>query len=86
MHKRVVIIAIIMFSGYVTYRSQKTISVMSKLTIENIEALARYELPEVEIICDTGGSGRCYIEMMEEGLYGIIRYWCEFTGSTSDYC
>ena len=37
------------FAGYNIYQSQRAEMTMSDLEMANVEALARYELPEVEI-------------------------------------
>ena len=53
-------------AGYVTYQNQ-TKEVMSELTLANVEALARYELPDVVVECGQQGGpcwyshGECYI-------------------------
>jgi len=58
---------------------------VSDIMLSKIEALANDEygggeLPEVVITCDTGGSGKCYAMRVEEGLYGVCRFYCEFSG------
>lgn len=72
-------------AGYGVYASHKS-DTMSDLALANIEALARYELPEVEIVCDNNGgacwaiSGDCYVSW-------VLRYDdCTFSGYMSDSC
>lgn len=44
------------------------------------------ELPGGEIVCDTGGSGRCYGKRAKFGDNGYCHYSCEATGDKNDYC
>lgn len=81
----VVIFAI--FAGHNIYLSQtRTHDIVSDLTINKVEALARnLELPEVSITCSTGGSGTCYATKVETfGDYCNLT--CYATGNPDDYC
>ena len=78
-------VAVAAIAAYGVYTNQKETQV-SNLTLANVEALARYELPEVTIECDSGDSGKCFDMGYEEGLYGVCRFFCTYTGSTDDYC
>ena len=72
-------------AGYGVYSNQKN-DFISDLALANIEALARYELPEVEITCDDYGgtcwttSGDCYVSWF------IYYDDCKFSGYMSDSC
>lgn len=77
--------ASILVAGYSVSVSQRTDS-MSALMLANVEALARYELPDVEVTCNSN-PGRCWI------LSGMvcIRYgktWqdCERVSNTNAHC
>lgn len=78
-------VAVAAIAGYGVYTHPKGTQV-SNLTLANVEALARYELPEVTIECDSGKSGKCFVRDHEEGLYGVCRFFCTYTGYTDDYC
>ncbi|GAK36686.1 NVEALA domain-containing protein [Bacteroides graminisolvens] len=75
----------VLLVGYTIYHSQKK-EIFSELALNTLEALARNELPEIEIKCDKGGSGKCYNMTWEEGLYGVCRFDCDATGDPADYC
>lgn len=77
--------AFVAVAGYGVYTNQ-TSDAMSDLALANVEALARYELPEVEVTCGQRGgacwavSGDCYVSW-------TIRYDdCSFCGYTSYSC
>lgn len=53
----------------------------SELLDANIEALTRYEIDPVEIICSDIGCHYCYSEHMDG-----IRFWCEWEGTSIWYC
>lgn len=72
-------------AGYGVFVNQKA-DVMSDLMLANVEALARYELPEVGVTCDSN-PGRCWAR------YGSLCMKSEYTGpacvrtsNTSNYC
>ncbi len=81
----IAVVVIVAVAGYNIYASQNNVK-LSALALANVEALARYELPDVEITCGSE-SGKCW------GMYGdcyvswVIRYEdCIFTGYTYDSC
>lgn len=79
-------VAMMAVAGYNVYMSQ-TKSSMSDLSLVEVEALAQsVELPGVTITCSTGGEGYCYTEKLTEGLYGVCKYECIYTGNPEDYC
>ena len=83
-------VAVAAIAAYGVYTHQKETQV-SNLTLANVEALARYELPEVTITCDDSGSGgRCWSGDCEPVYtpFGFFLEWdCYlFTGYVSDYC
>ncbi len=68
-------------AGYGVYAHQ-TKEMMSDVMLENVEALARYELPEVTITCSrtcSDGVGRCYYKFDNWGN-------CHFNGDQNCYC
>lgn len=79
------VIAII--SSAVGYFSQSTKSQLSALALANIEALSRYELPEVTIECGAY-EGDCYIENYGRWVMCGERMFhpCYFTGYKNDSC
>lgn len=83
--KIILFIMIIIFTGYNINHSHD-VNNLSSLVLEDVEALARYELPDVVITCDSGSSGKCFDMSYEEGLYGYCSYSCDFTGYADDYC
>lgn len=61
------------------------------LTLSNIESLARYELPEVEITCGSlESTGRCWAGDCEPFFtpFGMAKVWdCyQATGNPNDVC
>ena len=75
----------VVFAGYGVYISQGTDS-MSALALANIEALARYELPEVEITCDSD-PGRCWVISGRVCVrYGKTWPDCDRVSATSANC
>ena len=73
------------------YTHQKETQV-SNLTLANVEALARYELPEVTITCDDSepGGGQCWsgdCEPVHTPFGPFLEWDCYFfSGYMSDYC
>lgn len=84
-------VAVAAIAGYGVYTHKKGAQV-SNLTLANVEALARYELPEVTITCDDSepGGGQCWSGDCEPVYtpFGFFTEWdCYiFTGYMSDYC
>ena len=64
-------------TGYSVYNKTK----VSDLLSANVEALARWEIDPVEIVCSNIGCHYCYSEQMAG-----IRFWCEWEGATIWYC
>lgn len=90
----VALAAIIGIAGSMYIQSQSE-NKLSGLLLDNIEAMT-YELPEFEIECGRV-SGPCnekveYIKTIYSDVYGtdltllVYCYYCNFTGSLSDYC
>ena len=71
------------------YTSQNNVK-LSALALANVEALARYEYPDVEITCNQSkhdSPGRCWHMYGECSMGWFIRYDdCRFSGSTYDSC
>ena len=78
-------------AAYGVYTSPKETQV-SNLTLANVEALARYELPEVTITCDDSepGGGQCWsgdCEPVHTPFGPFLEWDCYFfSGYMSDYC
>lgn len=74
------------FAGYNMGQSQNEESALSNLVLANVEALARGELPEVEISCGQS-SGKCWAAYGDCYVSWVIRYDdCRFTGYTYNSC
>ncbi|MGP1536176.1 NVEALA domain-containing protein [Bacteroides heparinolyticus] len=82
--KTFAILIVAVFLGYNVYQSQKG-GMMSDLMLANVEALARYELPEVVVECDVS-PGRCWMkgDLCMQGEY--TGYRCVRTEHTWLYC
>ncbi|ADV43351.1 NVEALA domain-containing protein [Bacteroides helcogenes] len=73
-----IVAVIATFAGYNIYQSQR-MEPMSDLMLANVEALARYELPEVEVECGRS-QGRCW------GNDGYEYTWTPFGGFKVTRC
>ena len=63
-----------------------TTSRFSGIMLENVEALTDVDLPEVVILCDTKGWGRCYVKL-GIAMHGEYFYNpCRFEGHQTNYC
>ena len=85
----IIAIAAAAAAGWNFSQSQDEIE-LSDLAPANVEALARYELPDVEIICSGGSYGMCQVCVRRE-IYHPIYGWgygykCEKTGEQEDRC
>ena len=82
--KIVCAVAVAAIAAYGVYTSPKETQV-SNLTLANVEALARYELPEVTITCGET-EGECWkpAELCMKGE--ITDYRCERTDDPMWYC
>lgn len=89
--KIVCAVAVAAIAAYGVYTHQKETQV-SNLTLANVEALARYELPEVTITCDDSepGGGQCWsgdCEPVHTPFGPFLEWDCYFfSGYMSDYC
>lgn len=74
------------FAGYNIVQSQNEKSTLSELALANVEALARGELPELEVTCGQSG-GRCWASYGDCYISWVIRSEdCRFTGYMSNSC
>lgn len=72
-------------AGYNVYTSQNNVK-LSALALANVEALARYEYPDVEITCGSE-TGQCWRMYGDCYVSWTIRYEdCKFTGYIYDSC
>nr|WP_302828806.1 NVEALA domain-containing protein [uncultured Bacteroides sp.] len=87
--KIVLIVAIGAVAGYSVYNNQEK-ETLSDMLLANVEALARYELPEVDITCEgewNKGSGTCWIYSVDCYVsWGLRAQDCEFSGYMDDSC
>lgn len=88
------IVVVVLFTGYTTYSSNQTNTKLADLSLMNIESLAGEnddvmdggELDGGGIVCDTGGSGKCYASRARQEYGGYCSLYCEATGAPDDYC
>lgn len=82
-------VAITIAISYGIYHSQ-TKATLPDILLANVEALARYELPEVDITCEgewNEGSGTCWVYTVDCYVsWGIRAQDCEFSGYMDDRC
>lgn len=80
---------VILIGGYTVYSSQMD-KELTDLVLTNVEALAGYESPDVEITCNGSKHtppGRCWLANRDCVIGGILRPEdCGFTGYLSHYC
>lgn len=83
------IVAIVTIAGYNILISQNDMK-LSVLALANVEALAEYEYPNVEITCNKSKHdtpGQCWHMYDACSMGWFIRYDdCRFSGSTYDSC
>lgn len=83
--KVALVAAFALIAGYTVYTSQKSVD-LSALALDNVEALAYYESPDVVITCGKDG-GPCWFRSGDCYVGWFIRYDdCEFCGYTSFSC
>lgn len=75
-------------AGYGLYMNQ-TKETMSDVMLANLEALARYELPEFEIVCnqyDYTAPGQCWD--VDDDCFRLMQWYqrCKFTGYQYMHC
>lgn len=89
--KMAIVAVVAAVAGYGIYQNQIK-EVLSDLTLANVEALARYELPDVVIECGSyENKGRCWRQTGCEPVYTPFGFFretsCdEATGNPSDVC
>lgn len=86
--KIALVAAVVATAGYGVYENQRQ-DMMSEVMMENLEALARYELPDVEITCNKNdyiAPGQCWAPDGE--CFRLMQYYqaCRFTGYQYMYC
>ena len=64
---------IILIGGYTVYSSQNNVK-LSDLVLANVEALAEYESPDVEITCN----GQKILLLVDAGISMLIVIWGGF--------
>lgn len=82
-------IVVFIMGGYALHQNLQK-EKFSDVMLENLEALARYELPEIVIDCSGGSYGTCQIchrYDIYDPLYGWgYGYECVKTGDMADFC
>ena len=85
----IAIVAIAAVAGYNIYTSQNNVK-LSALALANVEALARYEYPDMGITCNQSkldSPCKCWHMYCECLLGAFIRFDdCRFSGYMSDSC
>ena len=67
-YKIAIVAVIAAITGIGVYQAQQANIEMSDVMLANVEALARYELPEVDVTCDKDG-GTCWWDSGKRLLY-----------------
>lgn len=88
------VVVIILFTGYTTYSSNQVNRKLADLSLVNIESLAGEdddimdggELGGGGITCSTGGSGTCYAPRVENVYGDQCSFRCRATGNPNNYC
>lgn len=82
-----VIITIAVVAVYSIYTSHNNVK-LSALALANVEALARYEYPDVEINCNQSkhNGGRCWHVFADCYTGPILWEDCGFSGDMRDAC
>lgn len=86
----IALIAIMALAAGWNFTQSKNEVKLSELALANVEALARYELPEVEVNCSGGSYGMCqYCHRYDvyHPMYGWgYAYECIKSGDQEDWC
>lgn len=85
----IALIAIMALAAGWNFTQSKNEVKLSELALANVEALAHYEFPDVEVTCGAT-TGACWVRDLSSpgyncGEYTMV-YPCKFSGSTSDHC
>lgn len=85
----IAVVAVAAVAGYNMFTSQNDRK-LSALALANVEALARYELPDVEITCNRSKNdppGQCWQVYGECSMGWFIHFDdCIFSGNIYDSC
>lgn len=79
--KAALLVAVVAVAGLGAFKAQAKKTTLSDIMLANVEALTRYEIPEVEISCSktcSDGIGRCW--------KSIGSNFCIFSGYQTDNC
>lgn len=86
----IALIAIMAIAASWNFNQNKNKMKLSELALANVEALARGELPEVEIVCSGGSYGMCqycHRYKVYHPYYGEgYAYECIKSGEQEDWC
>ena len=84
--KIAMVASIVAIAGVGVFQSQQKNVEMDELVLANVEALARYELPEVDVNCGSTG-GTCWIENGDCWVNAFVHYEdCMFDVHTWTSC
>lgn len=86
-YKIAIVAVIATITGIGVYQAQQANIEMSDVMLANVEALARYELPEVDVTCDKDG-GTCWWDSGKDCYINPFIHYpdCEFCGYTDFSC
>ena len=79
--KIAMVASIVAIAGVGVFQSQQKNVEMDELVLANVEALARYELPEVDVNCGSTG-GTCWIENGDCWVNAFVHYEDTWTSCT----
>lgn len=74
--------------GIVFYKIDDPNQKLSKLTVDNIEALSNStELPGITVMCSSGYYGWCFVPGTRLAMRGEYMYYpCEYVGNPNLFC
>ena len=78
-------VMVVAIAAVVFFNSQTDETALSDIALANIEALTRYELPDVEVNCGEDNE-RCWTMNNTCHVLGVEVPDCTFTGMQKDYC
>ncbi|MBO5381546.1 MAG: hypothetical protein J6A40_05590 [Bacteroides sp.] len=81
------LVAVVAVAGLGAHKAQAKKPVLSDIMLANVEALTRYELPEVVIRPCGKKGGYCWKRSSRLCMWGEYSYYeCDFTDNCMDHC